>query len=69
MTYKIKTKREHRALESQLRNTWCYRGTKTITDKDTMESIIIVATKSEADELHEVFAEQGYRFGYDKRIK
>ena len=40
-----------------------------ITDKDTKESIIIVATKSEADELHEVFAEQGYRFGYDKRIK
>jgi len=69
MTYKIKTKREHRALESRLRNAWCYLGTKTITDKDTKESIIIVATKSEADELHEVFAEQGYRFGYDKRIK
>lgn len=61
----MKNTNEHRALENKLRNKHGYSNIKTTVNKLTAEALITMGSKEDAEEMREVFGEQGYQFGYE----
>jgi hypothetical protein len=62
----MKNLNQHRNLANKLTNQYGYNGIKAIQNQLTKESMIIMKTKADADEMFEIFGADGFAFGFEK---